>query len=64
MKTGQKGLFGYLFQVNILPVVLVNINFGGYNALIYVSCYLQWSIKLILFLGKCWLLPFQYIGHS
>jgi len=41
MKTGQKGLFGYLFKVNILPVILVNINFGGNYSLIYVGCYLQ-----------------------
>lgn len=64
MKPGQKGLFGNLFQVNILPVILVNINFGGYYSLIYVGCYLQWSIKLILFSGKCWLLPYLHTDHS
>jgi len=41
MKTGEKGLLRYQPKVNRFLVVIIYVNFGSYNALVYVSGQLQ-----------------------
>jgi hypothetical protein len=53
MKAGKKSLLRYQFQVNGLLVVIINIHFGGYDALVYVGGQVHsFEVKNLLVTGS------------